>query len=265
LPRHPAADVARDSVSIDLLNAMTRLLFPLPLLLCCVCRAPHAAADDETDANIVTAIDISDSVSRVELDRLVDALAAAISSGPVVELARSGSAGKIGFAVFAWHHYRYSYIDWILIASEEDAREAASMIRRRILMNAEPETSPGIERFRGRRTDISAAIDYAGKLLDRAPYATRKRIVNIVGNGVDNVGEPAGPARDRFTKTGGTINGLVFGGDLAVNAYYRNEVVGGLGAFVVSLAGGDDFVDAFRRKFLSDIALLQDSPATADR
>ena len=248
------------------IDGMNGLLL-LTLLFClAIGLSSQAVADDnETDANIVTALDISDSISRAELDDLVAALASAISSQPVVEAIRSGPTGRIGFSVFAWHHYRYSYVDWMLIASDDDAKEAASRIRRRLLARTEPRASEDGDRRPGRRTDISGAIDYAARLFGSAPYATQKRIVNIVGNGVDNVGEPAGPARDRFTRTGGTINGLVFGTDAAVTDYYLQQVIGGQGAFVSTIAGGSDLADAFRRKLLSDIALLQVQPITEQR
>lgn len=234
--------------------------FLLLILLLCVTvswRSQAIAADEETDGNIITGLDISDSVVAADLDALVAALASAISSGPVLESIRGGPHGKIGFSVFAWHHNRYSYVDWVLIASDEDAKVAASMIRKRILVNVEPWVSDLSKRFPGSRTDISKAIDYAGRYLDRAPYSTRKRIVNIVGNGIDNVGEAAGPARDRFIRKGGTINGVVFGDDLSTSTYYHRQVVGGSGAFVIKLESTDDLVDAFSRKFLSDIALLR--------
>jgi len=255
-----------DALPITVLRMMKRIL--LLLLLFCEAlgwRSQATAASTETDANIVTAIDISDSVSRADLDRLVAALATAVASPPVVAAMRSGPTGRIGFSVFAWHHYRYSYVDWMPIASQRDAEEAAARIRKRILVNAEPRTNQPHEPIQGHRTDISAAIDYAGKLLDDAPFAARDRIVNIVGNGIDNVGEPAGPARDRFTRTGGTINGLIFGDHPKVTDYYRHQVAGGSSAFVVTIAGGGDLADAFRRKFLSDIAVLQDRQIAARR
>ena len=245
---------------------MNKVLLLILLLYGAVdCQWQAIAADTETDGNIITGLDISDSVVPADLDHLVAALASAISSGPVLESIRGGIHGRIGFSVFAWHHNRYTYVDWMLIASDEDAKVAASMIKRRILVNAEPRTSDNEKRFPGSRTDLSRAIDYAGSYLDKAPYSTQKRIVNIIGNGIDNVGETAGPARDRFILTGGTINGVVFGDDSSVRTYYRRQVVGGPGAFVVTLADGHDLVDAFTRKFLSDIALLRGKGVAVQR
>jgi len=247
---------SREQVSLGGLKIMSKLLVLAALFWVAVgCRVEATASDFQTDANIVTGIDISDSVSAEDLDRLIAALASAISSRSVVESIRNGTEGRIGFSLFAWHHYRYRYVDWMLVSSADDANEVASMIRKRILLNAEPNVVDIGMRFPGSRTDISRAIDYAARSLDRAPYPTHRRIANIVGNGVDNVGEAARPARDRFMQEGGTINGVVFGDDPLVSSYYRDEVAGGPGAFVATLASTEDLVDAFRRKFLSDIAL----------
>ena len=76
---------------------------------------------------------------------------------------------------------------------------------------------------------------------------------NIVCNGEDNVGEDSGMARDRFVARGGTINGLVLGNDAAMVEYYRNRVIGGRGAFVMSISHDTAMTDAFVRKFIGDI------------
>jgi len=218
--------------------------------------AQGIAADNETDANIVTAIDISDSVPREELEGVISALASAISSPVVIRAIQSGPTGRVGFSVFAWHHYQYSFVDWMLIASENDAKLAAEQIRARILINVEPETSRVDNGISDQRTDISSAIDFGSMLLEKAPYKTRRPVINVIGNGIDNVGEHAGPARDRFVQTGGTVNGFVFGDDLSVPDYFERQVVGGPGAFLITIDANGDLANAFSRKFLKDIAFL---------
>ena len=104
-------------------------------------------------------------------------------------------------------------------------------------------------------TNLSEAIDHANALLLDAPFAAARDVINIVGNGDDNVGEDAEPARDRFVSRGGTINGLVLADDPAMIEYYRQQVVGGRASFVMSVGSEAAIVDAFVRKFIGDIVV----------
>jgi hypothetical protein len=83
----------------------------------------------------------------------------------------------------------------------------------------------------------------------------RRSIVNIIGNGEDNVGEDADIARDRIVRTGAVVNGVVLGGDPSVLDYYRRRVIGGPGAFVMSTNDLTTMVEVMTRKFLYDIVM----------
>ena len=77
--------------------------------------------------------------------------------------------------------------------------------------------------------------------------------MNIVGNGADNMGEPAAPARDRLLATGATVNGVVLGGDPDVADYYRRNVAGGAGSFVIATTAADTLIEVMHRKLLLDL------------
>ena len=104
----------------------------------------------------------------------------------------------------------------------------------------------------GRLTDISAAIDHAAGLLATAPFATGHEVINIIGNGRDNVGERAAPAQDRALRRDVTLNALVPDGSDALLEYFRHEVVGGPGAFLI--VGPDASIKTLmRRKLVRDL------------
>jgi hypothetical protein len=86
-----------------------------------------------------------------------------------------------------------------------------------------------------------------------APFAASRSVINVIGNGKDNVAEDAGPSRDRVVEGGGTINGLVLGNDPVATDYYRQQVIGGPGAFVMTVTDTATLADAFVRKFIGDI------------
>ena len=83
----------------------------------------------------------------------------------------------------------------------------------------------------------------------------------IIGNGEDNVGEEAAFARERVIALGGTVNGVVLGDDPLVLDYYRREVIGGPGAFLISTGEAAAFVEVLTRKFLRDIVVAGRGPS----
>jgi hypothetical protein len=226
----------------------------LTLGLLLICSQPALSADTATDTNIVTGLDISNSISPDDVQRELAGLAQAIRDPRVMKAIKAGRHGRIGFAVFAWHHGQFPpVVPWMSIASPQDADVAARAIEARQLVDLELEGRAQVEWYIGRLTDISQAIGYADAMLLTAPYAGGRAVINVVGNGNDNVGEDAGPARDRFVRRGGTINGLVLADDPAMIEYYGEQVIGGRAAFVMSVGRDGAIADAFVRKFIGDI------------
>ena len=63
------------------------------------------------------------------------------------------------------------------------------------------------------------------------------------------------PARERLLQSDVTINGLaIIGEEEELAGYYRSEVIGGNGAFMMTAETFNDFPDAIRRKLLREIA-----------
>jgi Protein of unknown function (DUF1194) len=146
-------------------------------------------------------------------------------------------------------------VPWAVIASEADAAAVARQIEARLRVNLETEARANGAFYIGRLTDLSQAIDHAGEMISTAPYAADRAVVNIVGNGEDNVGEDAQVARERFIAMGGTVNGVVLGADPLVLDYYRRQVIGGPGAFVISTGDATDLLEVLTRKFLNDFVV----------
>jgi Protein of unknown function (DUF1194) len=80
-----------------------------------------------------------------------------------------------------------------------------------------------------------------------------------------NLGLPPAEARDRIVKAGITINGLAILTDGPWLAdYYRDEVIGGPGAFVLAARDEDSFAEAMLRKLTQEVAGTMPS-GVADR
>lgn len=216
------------------------------------CFVHAAAAEDlNTDANIITGLDVSSSINAQETMLQIDGMAQAIRSPAILAAIQHGQHGRIGFAVFVWADGDYpELVSWRIIGSAEDAEATSKEITSRL--NSLLETS---SRSVGTLTNLSGAMEHASEMLQQAPFAAKRAIVNIIGNGEDNVGEDPQRARADLLARGVTINGVVVGGDPAVLNYYRNQVIGGRTAFVLPADKAETLVQVFAMKFVSEIAM----------
>src|SRR5437867_13360667 len=95
----------------------------------------------------------------------------------------------------------------------------------------------------GYLTSISGAINFAMPLFDENPYHGLRRVIDISGDGPNNIGAPVTGARDAALEKGIVINGLPImvkepsysTMDIDnLDFYYEDCVIGGPGSFVVS-------------------------------
>jgi hypothetical protein len=119
------------------------------------------------------------------------------------------------------------------------------------------------------RTSISAGLDFAMSLIERAPFEAPRRTIDVSGDGTNNAGRDVKLARDEALAKGIVINGLVILSDRPVpwnaehtnppgglDKYYQDNVVGGPGAFVLVAENFNSFGRAIIKKLIAEIALL---------
>jgi hypothetical protein len=210
-------------------------------------------AADRVDLLLVLAADISHSVDEVKFQLQRSGYAAAFSDSRVIEAIRSGSNGRIAVAFVEWSgpSSQRIVIDWMVISDDKTARLFGDH-----LVEA--------SRAFANSTSISAGIDFAMTQIDRAPYETRRRIIDVSGDGDNNSGRDVTAARNEAVSRGVTINGLVIltetptsdhtnpSGGLA--NYYRDNVIGGPGAFVMVAENFNSFRDVLVKKLTNEIA-----------
>jgi Protein of unknown function (DUF1194) len=103
-------------------------------------------------------------------------------------------------------------------------------------------------------TSLSGAIDFSAWPLRTNGHNARRRIIDVSGDGSNNHGRPATVARDEAVAGAITINGLpILTEEPALDTYYRENVIGGPGAFLV-VAEVESFSDAILRKLTIEIA-----------
>jgi hypothetical protein len=107
-------------------------------------------------------------------------------------------------------------------------------------------------------TAIGEALLAAIRLLVAAPGASRRQVIDMVGDGRSNEGVAPGPIRDRLVEAGATINGLcVLHEEPDLVASYTAEVIGGPGAFALQCQDYNGFAAAMQQKLEREIAAVR--------
>jgi hypothetical protein len=226
------------------------------------------AARDATDANLITAIDVSGSIKAADERLEFEGMAQAVVDPKFLQAIARGYHGRIGFVAFTWANGEFiPLVPWTLIGSKDEAEQVAGLLRTARGMPAMGYATqiPGEARpwRTGHATDVSAAIDRAIELSAAAPFDSWHNVINICANGIDNVGDGPAAARDRANGQGLIVNGLILGDrdDAAeIAAYFRDHVQAGPGSFVMEARAFQDVTRAMLAKFLVELAAL---PASA--
>ncbi len=224
--------------------------------------AASARATEEVDLLLVLAADVSRSIDSAKFNLQRNGYAAAITNPKVMEAIKSGRRGKIAVAFVEWSGVTSQkvIIDWTLIGDAKSAQDFSSQIVE-------------AQRPFADRTAIGSGIDFAVAQLARSPYTASRHTIDVSGDGTNNSGRDIQSARDEATAKGITINGLVILSEtpLAWNAdhtnppgglanYYRDNVIGGVGAFVMVAQNFESFGRAIINKLIAEIA-SQPAPA----
>ncbi|WP_372619909.1 DUF1194 domain-containing protein [Falsiroseomonas sp.] len=211
----------------------------------------RAADKEPVDVELVLAVDVSRSVDQEEQEMQLRGYAAAFRDRKLIEGIASGPLGQIAVSLFTWSdwHIQELLVPWAKIDSAAAAERVAAAI------DAAP-------RRAWLYTSISGAIDFAADLFGREYEGTR-RVVDISGDGVNNSGRPLAEARAEALGKGVVLNGLAVldrtpqpwsAGLPPLDDYYREQVIGGPGSFLMVAEGFDAFETAVKRKIIREIA-----------
>lgn len=199
---------------------------------------------DNVDLVLVLALDVSHSVSNQEFDLQRTGLAKAFRHPAVIKAIQNGQRKRIAVSAVQWSGFLEQHIavPWTIISETADAFAFADRLAQ----------MP--RRYTGGATHIAGAIRHATEMIGKAPFAAARHVVDVSGDGRNNVNDSPRGARDRAVRAGVTINGLAIvhkTPDLV--DYYRQHVIGGPGAFVVPARDYDDFPRAILLKLLREI------------
>jgi hypothetical protein len=236
------------------------MLTLVALTIVAAMAAPKAVrAAEEVDLLLVLSSDVSRSIDAPKFKLQRDGYAAAIVNPRVIDAIRSGGLGKIAVSLVEWSGVgaQKIVIDWTIIRDEATAKDFSAQIVEAPRAFAD-------------RTAISGGIDFAMAQLARAPFQSNRHTIDISGDGTNNSGREVRDARDEAVAKGVTINGLVILSERpmlwnadhtnppgGLDAYYRNNVIGGPGAFVMVAENFNSFGQAILNKLIAEIAWVQ--------
>lgn len=203
---------------------------------------PARAAD--TDLALVMAIDVSGSIDPGEYRLQHEGIARAFENPAVLSAIASGTHGAIDATVMEWSNRdkQVTIVPWTRLSDKASAEAFAAKVR------AAHRTSDGLTAI----GDAMLAAAAAFKILRDHPA---RRVIDISGDGIANIGPNPAEVRDTLVARGIVINGLaILQHEAWLSSYYDQYVVGGSGAFLLDVRGYDTFGQAMQEKLVNEIA-----------
>lgn len=209
------------------------------------------AQEMAVDLELVLAVDVSGSMDADERLLQRSGYVAALSHPEVVAAIASGFHGRIAVTYVEWAgpSSQIVAVPWRLV----DGPQAAEAFSRELA--AAPSA-----RIRG--TSISGALVFAASQFGGSGYRADRQVIDVSGDGPNNMGPPVVPVRDAVVARDIAINGLPlllktggpFGSVVPLDLYYRDCVIGGPGSFLIAVQDPAQFAEAIRRKLVLEIA-----------
>ena len=214
--------------------------------LASIAFAPAAHAVP-VDLELQLLVDVSGSVNSNEFALQAQGYADAFRTAEVQNAISNGQIGSIAVQLVFWSgaSQQSVAIDWVQLSTASDANSFADAI----LAAGRP--------FSG-GTAIGNAIDF-GVAQFANDFEGTRNVIDVSGDGTANRARTAA-SRDAALAGGiDTINGIAIGSE-SVRQFYEDNVIGGIGAFVLLASTFEDFDAAIRQKLLVEITAGNEVP-----
>jgi len=199
------------------------------------------------DTALVIAVDVSNSVDERRYRLQMNGIAKALEDPSVIGTILNGAQGAILVSIVAWSDRPQIALEWMRISSREEAFAVAALVR-------------ALPRITGEFTCLANMLRYLNdKVLPTVPAPALRKVVDVSGDGKDNCNSRiATPEiRDELVGYRTIINGLpILEGSeaLTLENWYRDNVQGGPGSFILAAESFEDFGRAIRQKFIVEIS-----------
>ena len=214
----------------------------------------------EVDLELVLAADASGSVPSILLRAQKLGFAEAFRDPDLQAALASGPLGRVAVVYFEWAGpgQQRLVVPWTILTSAGDVAAFATRLEEA------PDGAVGGE------TSISAAMLYADDLMATNDYDGLRKVVDIASNGENTAGPPLDVALERLRASGTIVNALLLpqpepdlrdpykalftASGPPLDEYFRAEVIGGPGSFVLNVELEKGFVEVILRKLIVEVA-----------
>ncbi|MCA0869954.1 DUF1194 domain-containing protein [Seohaeicola saemankumensis] len=233
-----------------------RILF---LLLSMLVSVPAVAQD--VDLELVLLADASGSISEEEIRFQRQGYAEALTHPRVLATIANTAYGAIAVTYVEWAANTAVVVDWTRIDGPESAQAFADALI------TPPRQAYG-------RNAIGAALLDGKRLIEQNAFNGWRKVIDFSGDSPNSFSGPSiQSARDEVVAAGITINALPilcrFCDTPArypdLGAIYEDQIIGGLGAFVVTATSEEDLAESIRRKLILEISGKMPSRDIASR
>jgi hypothetical protein len=196
------------------------------------------------DLELILMADGSGSIEHAEFLLQRRGYARALRDRRVIDSIRFGPKGLIALAYVEWSgpDYQEPIVPWTVIRTKQDIDAFARRL----------EEHPR-EIFSG-GTALGDAILYGVSSLETNGFSGDRRVIDLSADGSDKDGLDAVVGRAQAVARGITVNGLPIVGDWpGLATFFRDNVIGGPGAFYVPAYDFRDFEIAVRKKLIREI------------
>src|SRR3954462_15070344 len=149
------------------------------------------------DVELVLAVDVSYSMDPEEQALQREGYITGITSRDFMQALRGGMHGKVAATYFEWAgpYDQKIVVPWRMIDGPESADAFVNEIARAPYRRAP-------------RTSIYGALQFAKPLFDASGFNGLRRVIDVSGDGSNNMGPPVTLMRDEALASGIVINGL---------------------------------------------------------
>jgi hypothetical protein len=230
------------------------LLALVALVASQVTHVTLARAAEQVDLLLALAMDVSRSMEQPKFLLQREGYAAAITNPQVLDAIKSGAHQKIAICFIDWSGAgeQKLVIDWSVIDGAESARRFGDLI---------------FEAPRSCNDRIGGGITFAAAQIARSPFEAERHAIDVSGDGTNNAGRDVQFARDQAVAKGIVVNGIPILTELqysripehtnppgGLEKYYRDNVIGGPGSFVMVAEDFSSFGRAMVKKLIAEIA-----------